>query len=518
MKRFFLLSLVLSCLISLSLPWVAAAENPKQGGTLIFGLRRDMQLMNPLVGTRSTELAIRDLMFEALLGVDSKGKIQPNLAIEWKVSNGGKLISLKLRKGVKFHNGDEMTAEDVKFSIEYTMNPKNGAYGLKSLSLLDRVETEGKYAVRLSLKKSSAPFLSLLTTIRTFSVVPKESLPEGVNKPVTFPPGTGPFKFVEWKTSRRIFLERHDGYWGHKALVEKLILRPILNNTARVTALRAGDVDMIERVPHEWVRPIETGKIKGLRLIESETATFRRLIFNVAAPPFENKMLRQAVAHAIVKKELLHGAFFGMGEPVDQKYPKGHKWYIKGLPQASYDLDKAKKLVRQSGYNREPIKMLIERSEQRQAEAVTFQSQIKKIGLNLEFHLMDRGSFNSLRRKGDFALVFAGGSHQQDPSSNYTRFFLCEGDLKKRKSNSSGYCNKSVDRLLKKMQTQPDPKKRAELLRQVLTKIAEDVPEIPIGFVPRHFAMKEYVKGFSTDDNASFRWWGGGLNHTWLDK
>ena len=518
MKRYFLLSMVLSVLAASSLPLGAASDKPKQGGTLVMGLRRDIQLMNPLVGTRSTEEHIRHLMFETLLDVDLNGKIQPNLATHWKVSDDGKRINFKLREGVMFHNGKEMTAQDVKFAIDYTKNPKNGAYGFRDLALLDRVETEGKYSVNMYLKRPSAPFLAALTSMQTFSVVPKESLPEGIRKPVEFPPGTGPFRFVEWKPKRRLVLERHGEYWGQKAFIEKLVMRPIQNNTTRVTALRAGDVDMIERVPHEWVKQIEIGKIKGLRLVESKTANFRRLVFNVASPPFDNKNLRKAVALAINKREILHGGFFGMGKPVDQKYPKGHKWNIKGLPQSSYDLAKAKELVRHSGYKGEPIKMVVEQSAPRQAEAVVLQSQVKKIGLNLEFHVMDRGAYNSLRRKGDYALLFIGGSYKSDPSTTYSRHFTCERNLKKRRSNTSGYCNKELVGLFATMETEPDPEKRKAVLREALNILAEDVPEIPIGFVPRHFALSEHVKGFTTDDNASFRWFGGGLNYTWIDR
>ena len=518
MKRFFLLSLVLSFLAASSMPLGAASDKPKQGGTLNMGLRRDIQLMNPLVGTRSTEQHIRHLMFETLLDFDLTGTIQPNLATQWTVSNDGKLITFKLREDVKFHNGKQMTAQDVKFSIEYTKNPKNGAFGFRGLALVDRVETEGKYTLNVYLKKPSAPFLAAMTSIQTFSVIPKESLPEGMRQPVKFPPGTGPFKFVEWKPKRRLVLERNGEYWGHKAFIEKIVMRPIRNNTTRVTALRAGDVDMIERVPHEWVKQIEKGKIKGIRLVESNTANFRRLLFNVASPPFDNKNLRKAVAMAINKREILHGGFFGMGEPVDQKYPKGNKWYIEGLPGLSYDLQKATKLVKESGYTGKPIKMLVEQSDQRQAEAVTLQSQVKKIGLILEFHVMDRGAYNSMRRKGNFALVFIGGSYRPDPSATYTRHFACEKDLKKRRSNTSGYCDKEMDRIFNKMETEPDPGKRKALLKEVLTKLAEDLPEIPIGFVPRHFGLSEHVKGFTTDDNASFRWFRGGLNYTWIDR
>ena len=178
----------------------------------------------------------------------------------------------------------------------------------------------------------------------------------------------------------------------------------------------------------------------------------------------------------------------------------------------------ARELVKQSGYTGQPINMLVEQSDQRQAEAVMLQSQVKKIGLNLELHIMDRGAYNSVRRKGEFALVFSGGGYKSDPSTTYTRHYACEKNLKKRRSNTSGYCNKEVEGLFKKMETEPDLAKRKALLRKALVRLAENLPEIPIGFVPRHFAMREYVKGFSTDANASFRWLGGGLNYTWLDK
>lgn len=519
MKRWFLFSLVPSLLLSgLLSPWVAAADNPKQGGILRMGLRRDIQLMNPLVGTRSTEEHIRHLMFETLLREDRNGELQPGLATEWQLSDGGREITFKLREGVKFHNGAEMTAADVKFSIDYTKNPKNGAYGFRNLALVDRVETEGKYTLKITLRKASTPFLASLTSVQTFSVVPKESLPEGVRQPSAFPPGTGPFKFVEWKTNRRLVLERHADYWGQKAFVEKILMRPIRNNTTRVTALRSGDVDMIERVPHEWVQQIENGRIKGLRLVQSDTANFRRLVFNVAGPPFNDPNLRKAVALAIDKTEILHGGFFGMGKPADQRYPGGHKWHITDVPGGSHDLSKATELVKHSGYAGKPIKMVVEQSDQRQAEAIILQSQLKKIGLILKFHVMDRGAYNSLRRKGEFALVFSGGSYDSDPSTTYARHYACEGNLKKRRSNTSGYCNKKVVALFEQLETEPDSAKRRELLRESLVILAEDLPEIYIGFVPRHFALRDYVKGFSTDDNASFRWFGGGLNYTWLDK
>src|SRR5919106_1819585 len=134
MKRFALLGLVFVLLFGGTSLSEAASAQPKRGGTLTLAISKELALMNPLVNTSSTEARIRELMFEPLLARDLNGAIQPRLAESWEVSKDGKLYTFRLRKGVKFHNGKELTAEDIKFAVDYTLNPKNGAYGFEDLN------------------------------------------------------------------------------------------------------------------------------------------------------------------------------------------------------------------------------------------------------------------------------------------------------------------------------------------------------------------------------------------------
>ncbi|MGH7844349.1 MAG: ABC transporter substrate-binding protein, partial [Candidatus Binatia bacterium] len=328
MKRFVFLTLTLALLLGISPILHAASPTPKRGGTVTLAISRDLTLTNPLVATSSTQARIRDLMFEPLLGLDLQGNLQPNLAESWEVSKDGKLYTFRLRKGVKFHNDQEMTAEDAKFAIDYTMNPKNGARGFQELSVVEKVTAPDRYTLNIHMKRSIPAFIYLLTDIATFSVIPKGSLEEGVRNPDKLAPGTGPFKFVEWLPQQRIVMDRFDNYWGHKAFVDRVVLRIIGDITVRFTALRAGDVDMIERTSYEWVKEIAEGKLKGLSFVPATYAGGRAIEFNVVDPPFNNKKLRLAVAHAINRKEILDAAYFGFGEPSDQRYPKGHKWYV----------------------------------------------------------------------------------------------------------------------------------------------------------------------------------------------
>jgi peptide/nickel transport system substrate-binding protein len=500
-------------------PLQAASEQPKRGGTVTLAISRDLTIMNPLVDTTSTQRRIRDLMFEPLLGIDLTGNVQPGLAESWEVSKDGKLYTLRLRKGVKFHNGQEMTAEDVKFAMDYTMNPKNGATGFQNLNLIDRIETPDRYTLNVLMKRSVPGFIYLLTEIETLSVIPKGSLEEGIRKVAKFPPGTGPFKFAEWQPQQRVVFERFDDYRGQKAFVDRLVLRVINDITVRFTALRAGDVDIIERASYHWIKEITEGKLKGLSFAESRYAGGRSIEFNVVDPPFNNKKLRLAVAHAIDRREILQAAYFGFARPSDQHYPKDHAWYMEGISTASYDLDKARTLVKEAGYKGEPIEIMANLGEEAEVETAIIQAQLKKIGMNIKIKMLDRGAAFEMRRKGQYAFKIAGeGDVNPNPVAAYMPIHLCEPDPRNRNQNETGYCNRDLDALLKTAAAEHDQNKLRALMKKIVATIHEDVPEINIGHTSRFFAMRDYVKGFTTDYNGAFRWWGGGMNYVWLDK
>jgi peptide/nickel transport system substrate-binding protein len=486
----------------------------KPGGTVTFAIAKDITLLNPLLRTNSTDQSVRELIFEALLDLDERGNSVPRLAERWEISPDGKVYTFHLRRGVKFHNGQDMTAEDAKFAIDYTLEPKNVAYGREALSLVERAEAADPHTLRIYLTEPSAAFLSILSSIQPFSVIPRGSLEEANEKPPTFPPGTGAFKFVEWQPKQRIVLERNDNYWGHKPYLERVVMRSIEDNTVRMTALRAGDVDLVERTPYEWVREIKDGKLQGIGSAEAVSAGSRHIVFNVAAPPFDNKKLRQAIAHGIDKRELLHAAYFGFGEPSDQKYPRGHTWYIDGVPAPTYDPDKARALLREAGYNGQEIPFIGRPASDETAAATTIQAQLKKFGVNVRLETLEYGAYTERQRKGEFAFMMAGTTVDPDPVPTYSRDLRTEQDLTKRGQNQAGYQNPQMDSLFLRAETELDTTKRRELMRQIVTMINDDVPNLPIGFVPRYFTFRDPVKGFTSDPEGRFM----GLTNAWLDR
>jgi ABC-type transport system substrate-binding protein len=517
MKQLVRIALLLTVVLGSACFVNSASVEPKPGGTITLAISKDMALMNPLVATGSTEARIRELMFESLLGLDARGNIRPNIAESWDVSKDGKVYTFKLRRGVRFHDGKEMTAADVKFAIDYTMDAKNGATGYDTLSVVDRVELPDPLTVKLYLKRPDPLFLTWLSDIRAFSVIPKGSLAEGVRQPKSMPPGTGPFKFVEWQPRQRVILARHDQYWGPKAFVDRVVLRDIANATVRINALQSGDVDIIERTPYEWVKEIVDGKTKGIGYSKASLAGARNVEFNVAAPPFNNKKLRLAVAHAIDRKEILQGAYLGLAEASDQRYPKGHTWYFVDVRAPEYDLSKAKALLQESGYKGETIELMGNVGEAAEVEGAVIQAQLKRIGIKVQLKMFERASALEARRKGNYAFKLSGGREYPEPIP-LLQEYRCEPDLNNRRENESGYCNKQFDALLAEAEAQSDIEKRRVLYRRLTAMQMEDMPILPIGFTPRFFAFRSHVKGFQTDFSGAFQWGEGGLSHTWIDK
>jgi peptide/nickel transport system substrate-binding protein len=517
MRRTVVLAVICLWVFSV-LPAQSASVQPKRGGTITLATQNDLVIMNPMIRTASTERLMRMLMFDSLIGLDTQGNIQPNLAESWEISPDGKVYTFRLRKGVQFHNGKELTAEDVRFSMNYTMEAKNGAYGFSRLSLVDRVETPDRNVVRVHLKKPTAVFLTSLTSIQSFPVVPSGSLEAGVMKPAQFPPGTGPFRFVEWVRGQRVVFQRFENHWGHRAYVDRIVLRPIPDTTVRFTALQAGDVDIIERTPYEWVKQVVDGKVKGIGFVKAAIAGYRRLIFNVARPPLDNRKLRQAIAHAIDKKEILDAAYMGFGEPTDQKYPKGNAWFLKGARVYGQDLEKAKVLLKEAGYKGEILEVLSDNAAFHTTETTVLQTQLKRIGVSVKLNMVEWGAYREQQRKGNFHLLVYGGSIDPDPSLTYGPDIACEQDLKNRSSNMPGFCDREIDALLEKAEVEPNHNKRKEIFERIIAKVSEDVPELPIGYVPRFYSFRDYVKGFTTNSEGEFQFSGGGLSHTWLDK
>lgn len=494
-----------------------AAETPKRGGRLVLGLRNDITAVNPFHRTNSTNFAVRGIVYEPLVDFDKNGNMVPALAQSWRVSSDGKLYTFNLRRGVKFHNGKEMTAADVKWSVDYAMDPKNTATGLVPLKSVGTVGAKDKYTVEFVMKQPDAAFLAVLGSIRPFPVVPEGSI-AGDQRLQAFPPGTGPFAFKDYRPDREIVFVRHPNYW-QKGLpyLDELVLRPIRDETVRFTSVRAGDVDMIERTAYGSVRSILKGEYPDLRTTSAKYAGFRRLLFNVADPPFNNLKLRQAVRYALDKKQFIEGAFWGLGEPADQLVPKESPWHMK-LPDVKRDPEKVKALLKEAGAKPDlEVELMGLQTEGEELQVI--QNLLSSSGIKTKVVILERGARETREDKGEFMMILSGSDVPSDLGLEYPGELGCNEEevrTKKRNENSSGYCNKEVDRLMAGAGKTFDPTKRYEIWSKIVRIIHEEVPEIPLAFIPRYYTYHKKVRGFETDFDGRFNMTTAGFSRVWI--
>ena len=508
---------VLSLFVAVAL--LEAAETPKYGGRLVFGLSRDITGLNPFFRTRSTNKYVRQIAYETLFDYDESGRLVPLLGESWTVSPDSKVYTIHLRKGVRFHDGRELTAEDVKWSAEYAMEPKNSATGANFLKRVQAVNIKDKFTVDFVLKEPQATFINLLGSIEaSFPVLPKDSVPSAQRDLAAPPPGTGPFEFKEYKAAREMIFVRHKNYW-QKGLpyLDEIALKPVEDEQVRFAALRAADLNIIERTPYVFVKKIRSGEIPEIRFAEAKDAGLRRLIFNVANPPFNNLKLRQAVLHALDKTRYLETAYWGLGEPTSHAIPKENRWYVK-IPDVRRDVAKVKALLREAKVGPDfEVEVLARRGEEGEMQAIL--DQLTTAGIKTRITILESGAREARTRAGDFMIVLSGFDAPNEPGDDYPSEYGCneaEVAKKRRGQNQAGYCNKEFDRLMAEATKTQDEKKRYELYARALRILNDEIPDVALAFVPRYFAHQPRVMGFRSDNKGRFNTVSAGLSRTWI--
>jgi peptide/nickel transport system substrate-binding protein len=511
-------ALVFFALPLFSARFIVAAETPVYGGRLTFGIRSDLTSLNPFFRTQSTNINARELAYETLLDTDKSRKLIPALAESWKVSPDGKSYTFRLRKGVKFHNGQEMTAEDVKWSMEYAMDPRNGATGQVPLKKVQTVNVRDRLTIEILLHKPDAIFLSQVSSIRLFPVVPKESISPEKGPLLSVPPGTGPFILKEHRSAREIVFVRHKDYWQKGVpFLDEVVFKPGLEDTVQFASLRAGDLDIIERTPSSVVNDLVKDKFPGLGASFAKYASYRSLLFNTASPPFNNVKLRHAVLYALDKQQFLAGAFWGLGEPADQLMPKESPWHVK-LPEVKRDVGKVQMLLKEAGVGSDfQVELLGLKEEQEELQVL--QHLLNSAGIKTTVAVLERAARVAREKSGDFMVILRGSNIPNDPGELLAPRFGCNEEevrTKKRGENSSGFCNREFDRLVEEAGRILDAKRRYELYAKATRIIYNELPDISLVRVPRPYTHRQKVRDFHTDWDGRFNMTTGGVSRVWI--
>jgi peptide/nickel transport system substrate-binding protein len=361
------------------------AASEEEGGTLVFAGAADPVLLDGALVSDGESIRAITQMFETLVALKpGTTEPEPGLATEWEANEDGTTWTFQIREGVTFHDGEPLNAEAVcaNFDRWYNFegalqNPSASYYwqvvfggfantdpesGAPEESLYESCEASGEYTVDLNLTRPSATLIPALSQ-QAFSIASPKALEEfnadagtvdadGVFRPEgTFgtehPIGTGPFKFESWTRNDRLVLVRNDDYWGEKAKIDELILRPIADNAARLQALQTGEIQGYDLVEPQDVETIEGDE--NLQILDRPAFNVAYVGFNISKPPLDNPEVRKAVAHGLDREAVVTNFYAGRGVVATQFMPPEVVGYADDVPTYEFDPAKAKQILQDAG-------------------------------------------------------------------------------------------------------------------------------------------------------------------------
>jgi ABC-type transport system substrate-binding protein len=477
----------------------AAATQPpagegKPGGTLIHGLLRDPIGFDPHINYGASSSSLQSNVYNGLVEYDLDGGIIGALAESFEVSEDGLELIFKLRQGVKFHQGQDFTAEDVIYNLDRILNEETGASRRSELSNVGSYEATDEFTVTMTLPQPYAVLLPVLATDETLmgSMAWFES---GVD-PVTEMNGTGPFMLDSFEPEVKYTLVKNPNYWKPGLpYLDSIEQIPIPDDNARVNALRSGEVNYIEYVPWQNMAEFEDDSNysfwKGFE-------TFNLVRFNPNHPPLDNKLVRQAMNYAIDRDAVIAVAFGGEGQPITVGLlPTDSPWYNQELDgHWTYDPEKAMALLEEAGVDPSTVSLdfAVATISVHSDTAQVVAQQLEDLGFTINIVQQDVPTLTERRTTGDYVIMQDGLSLSYPDPDSYSVYFDIGGSQYARGVN---YENQTLADLLEQGRSEIDVEARKEIYKQFEEELLEDAPWLFILFRPQAEAGIAAVKGYT---------------------
>ncbi len=455
---------------------------------LTYGLSTYPPNLRPFEYTGGASQTVKVLMYRGLLIFGADGKIHPEVAESWDMT-GPTTYVFKLRDNAVFHNGEPVTAEDVKYSLAQIMAPGSTAFFRQEFQVIDRVEATAPKTVAITLKQPMASFAAIMASGNS-PIISAKAGTANPNQPV----GCGPFILAESERGVSLSLKANKAFYK-PGLPKSDILRFVAyaDDSLRVAALAAGDVDIIEYVPWQSMKSLAENPDMSL---QSGLAAYMYLVFNAAAGPFKDARVRRAVALAIRRDDIVTGAFLGMGQPLDGlPIDPVSPFYDKASADLwSYDPDKARSLLNEAGAANLSVTLLATATYGMHKDtAEIVQQNLGEVGLQVELSLPEWGVRVAQGNQGKYQFAVNGGGGEYGDPDELTAL-IGSGPPSYRRS--FGLDERRIDDLLAKARHETDQAKRRALYADLSRLCADEVPVCPLNYRTQAYALRKAVKGF----------------------
>ncbi|MGF6907329.1 ABC transporter substrate-binding protein [Fusobacterium sp. PH5-44] len=464
--------------------------------TLIIAQQTDAKSLDP---QKSNDVYSHNLnlnIYDRLFDWTPEMKLENNLAESYSQLDP-LTLQVKIKEGVKFHNGDELTSEDVKFSIE---RGSTAPAVMTYFADIERVDIVDKYTVKIVTKKPYGPLMNALAhtggSIMNKKYV-EETKDEGFFKPI----GTGPFKFDSWRSGDKITLKANKEYFRGAPESDTVIYRVIPESVNRAIALETKEVDMVLVIDPVDIDTIKDNKEIVMHQMPSTSMTY--MGFNCEKEPFKNQKVREAISYGVNLTDIVDTAFLKAAVPANSVMPAGVMGFNKNLKAPVRDVAKAKALLSEAGYKDGlKIRLWLNENKSREDSAVIMQAQLKEIGVDVTIEKLEWGVYLDKLGRGEHDMFILGWSTSPDPDS--AMYALFHSKNKGNAGNRSFYGNDRVDELLDKGRATTDQNTRISLYEEAQEIITREKGVLALVNPYNTVGVQKYIEGFVMNPQSTY--------------
>jgi peptide/nickel transport system substrate-binding protein len=466
-------------------------EQPAYGDALIAGSIGEPSVLIPMLAGDSASHDVAGLIFNGLVKYDTDLSVIGDLAESWDISQDGLVITFHVRKGVKWADGVEFTAEDIMFGFNTIIDEKTPTPYKEDYLQVKKAETPDRYTFRVTYEK---PFAPALLSWGNLVVLPKHLL-EG--KDITKsdfarnPIGMGPFKLTRWSSGQEVVLDYNKDYFEGRPYIDRYVYRIIPDSATMFLELQSGSVDMMGLTPIQYTKQTDTPFFKkNFQKFRYPVPSYTYLGFNLKHPFFSDKRVRQAIAHAIDKNEIIDVVLFGLGKPATGPYVPDAWYYNKNVKKYEHDIEKAKALLKEAGWTDTDNDGILDKDGKpfeftiltnmgnslRENTATIIQWRLRKVGIKVRIRLLEWSTFiNEFIDKRRFEAVILGWSMGFEPDQ-YDMWHSSK--TKEKEFNFVSYNNPEVDELLERGRRTFEKEERKKIYYRFQEILADELPYI----------------------------------------
>lgn len=447
----------------------------------------------------SASVQVRTQMYEGLVTQNAEMEVVPVLAEDWEYEDDTTII-FHIRQGVKFHDGTELKASDVKFSLERAYEMGFAAADLSAVDF-EKCEAVDDYTYKLVLKHPFAPIISSLAA-SSAAIVPQNVVEEkGEDYLSANPIGTGPYKLEEWIQGDRIELIKNEDYWDEVKGVDSITMRFITETANRAIEVEIGGVDIAYDVsPNDIDRLKDNPDVEVLQDMSLSTTY---IAFNCQKEPFTDSRVRQAIAYALDIENIVDSVYFGTGTTGKNVLAPTVWGCSENVKPLGYDPEKAKALLEEAGYSDGfKTKIWVSDNQQRIDIAEIAQNQLKEVGIDCEVKILEWGTFLEALENKELDIFLLGNSVTSGDGDELYYQFHSESNYS---GNTAYYRNPEVDAMIEESRVIIDDNERAKKLEDIQKVVIEEAPWIPVWHGEIITGIRNNVKGFENHPTGNHR-------------